>query len=220
MILIAPSLLAADFSNLNKQIIDVEQGGADWLHIDVMDGHFVPNITFGPLIVNAVRQCTNLPLDVHLMVEKPESMIEEFYNSGARIITVHQETCSHLYQTIHFIKELGAKAGVALNPSTPISFLKEVIYDVDLVLIMTVEPGFGGQKFITNTLEKIKETNELAKHLPNKLFIEVDGGIDQNTAASVINAGANVLVAGTSIFKTKSMHNAIKKLRTAILNRK
>jgi ribulose-phosphate 3-epimerase len=220
MILIAPSLLAADFCNLNKQIIEVEQGGADWLHIDIMDGHFVPIITFGPLIVNTVRQCTDLPLDVHLMVEKPESMIEEFYNSGARIITVHQETCSHLYRTIHFIKDLGAKAGVALNPSTPISFLKEVIYDVDLVLIMTVEPGFGGQKFITSTLDKIKEAKDLAKHLPNKIFIEVDGGIDQNTAASVLNAGANVLVAGTSIFKSRSIQNTISKLRTANSNNK
>lgn len=215
MIKIAPSLLAADFSNLGKQVIEAEKGGADWIHLDVMDGHFVPNITFGPFIVSAVRKCTKLPLDVHLMIEAPEKLITSFRSIGADIITVHQETCPHLYQTIQSIKESGSKAGVALNPSTPVTMIQEIIDEIDLVLIMTVEPGFGGQHFIKNSLRKIKETREIIERSKKNILLEVDGGIDQNTAPSVIEAGANVLVAGTSIFKADSIKKAIISLRNA-----
>jgi len=215
MIKIAPSLLAADFSNLGKQVIEAEKGGADWIHLDVMDGHFVPNITFGPFIVSAVRKCTKLPLDVHLMIEAPEKLITSFCSVGADIITVHQETCPHLYRTIQSIKESGSKAGVALNPSTPVTMIQEIINEIDLVLIMTVEPGFGGQHFIKNSIRKINETREIIERSKKDILLEVDGGIDQNTAPSVIEAGANVLVAGTSIFKAESIKKAIISLRNA-----
>lgn len=213
MVKIAPSILAADFTNLKQQIIEAENGGADWIHLDIMDGHFVPNITFGPMIVKAVRDCTNLPLDVHLMVDEPDTCIENFRQAGADIITVHQEACVHLYRTIQFIKDLKAKAGVALNPSTPVSSIKEIISELDLVLIMTVEPGFGNQQFISSTLGKIRETKDMIVDLPKEYFIEVDGGINKETAAKVIHEGANVLVAGTAIFNAPSISNAISALR-------
>jgi ribulose-phosphate 3-epimerase len=216
MIRIAPSLLAADFTNLGKQIVEAEQGGADWLHLDVMDGHFVPNITFGPPLVNAVRNCTKLPLDVHLMIEEPDKLLPLFRSAGADIITVHQETCPHLYRTIQTIKESGGKAGVALNPSTPVAMLQEIIDEIDLILIMTVEPGFGGQHFINTTLRKIHETREMIDRSKKDIFLEVDGGIDNDTVQSVVEAGANVLVAGTSLFKAKSIQKAIRSLRSAV----
>jgi ribulose-phosphate 3-epimerase len=216
MIRIAPSLLASDFTILGKQVVEAENGGADWIHLDVMDGHFVPNITFGPPLVSAVRGCTKLPLDVHLMIEEPEKLLSSFRSAGADIITVHQETCPHLYRTIQIIKESGSKAGVALNPSTPVATIQEIIDEIDLILIMTVEPGFGGQSFIKNSLKKIQETREMINRSKRDIFLEVDGGIDRNTARSVIEAGANVLVAGTSVFKAKSIKKAIMSLRNAV----
>jgi ribulose-phosphate 3-epimerase len=215
MLKIAPSLLAANFAQLEKQINEAEQGGADWIHLDVMDGHFVPNITFGPALVSSVRTCTKLPLDVHLMISDADKFIGPFRDAGADIITVHQESCLHLYRTIQAIKESGSKAGVALNPSTPVDTLQNVIEDLDLVLIMTVEPGFGGQRFIKSTLRKIQDIKKMITSSTKDIFLEVDGGIDQDTAAEVIGAGANVLVAGTSVFKAKSMKAAIASLRAA-----
>jgi ribulose-phosphate 3-epimerase len=216
MIKIAPSLLAADFSNLGKQIAEAEAGGADWIHLDVMDGHFVPNITFGPPLVKTVRNCTALPLDVHLMMENPDKFIPLFRSAGADIITVHQETCPHLFRTLQTIKEVGSKAGVALNPATPVALIQEVLEEVDLILIMTVEPGFGGQHFIKNTLRKIQEARRMIDQSTREIFLEVDGGIDRTTGHSVVEAGADVLVAGTAVFKTGSITQALSSLRATV----
>jgi ribulose-phosphate 3-epimerase len=198
--IIAPSILSADFSNLAQQIRSAELGGADWIHCDVMDGKFVPNLTFGPIVVKAVRKITKLPIDVHLMIKNPNALLEEFVSAGADSITVHQEEVVHLDRTLNRIKELGVKAGVVLNPSTPISTLTEVFDLVDLVLLMSVNPGFGGQKFISNSLKKIKELVEIRARLNKDFLIEVDGGINIKNVKDISSAGCNVFVIGNSIF--------------------
>ena len=212
-VLLAPSILASDFSRLADQIAQAEEGGADWFHLDVMDGHFVPNISFGPLVIKAARACTKLPLDTHLMIESPDKYLEAFRDAGSDHITVHQETCTHLHRTISRIKELGAKAGVAINPATPVSTLNDVLPDIDLILIMSVNPGFGGQKFIHGTLKKLREVSAMIRNSGKDIFLEVDGGIDPVTAPQVVEAGANVLVAGTAVFSPQGVKQAITKLR-------
>ncbi len=213
MVKIAPSILSADFSRLGEEIKDVERGGADYIHVDVMDGHFVPNITIGPLIVEAVRPITKLPLDVHLMIENPDQYIEAFAKAGADYITVHAEASRHLHRTIHLIKSFGVKAGVVLNPATPAEALKHIIQDIDMVLLMTVNPGFGGQKFISSVLPKIRQVKEMAAEQGLDLEIEVDGGVNEETAKLCIEAGANVLVAGSAVYNQKDRAKAIAALR-------
>lgn len=213
MVKIAPSILSADFSKLGEEIKDVERGGADYIHVDVMDGHFVPNITIGPLIVDAIRPVTKLPLDVHLMIEDPDSYIEAFANAGADYITVHAEVCRHLHRTVHFIKSFGVKAGVVLNPATPVNMIEHVIEDIDMVLLMSVNPGFGGQKFIPSVLPKIAAVKKLADAKGLNIEIEVDGGVNEETAQLCIEAGANVLVAGSAIYNQKDRAAAIAALK-------
>ncbi|TCN25662.1 ribulose-phosphate 3-epimerase [Mesobacillus foraminis] len=213
MVKIAPSILSADFSRLGEEIRDVEQGGADYIHVDVMDGHFVPNITIGPLIVDAIRPVTNLPLDVHLMIENPDQYIEAFARAGADFITVHVEACRHLHRAVHLIKSLGKKAGVVLNPATPVESIQHVIEDIDMVLLMTVNPGFGGQKFIHSVLPKIRQVKEMAESRSLSIEIEVDGGVNEETARLCVEAGATVLVAGSAIYDKEDRKQAIVSLR-------
>jgi len=201
LVKIAPSILSADFTRLGEAVGAAEAGGADYVHIDVMDGHFVPNMTVGPLVVAAVRRATRLPLDVHLMIEAPERYLAEFAEAGADILTVHVETCPHLHRTIQQIDELGVKPGVTLNPATPIEMLWEILPFVKQVLVMTVNPGFGGQDYIEAMTDKIARLSAMARQRDLELDIEVDGGIDTGTAPRVVGAGANVLVAGTGVFK-------------------
>ncbi len=213
MVKIAPSILSADFAKLGEEILDVERGGADYIHVDVMDGHFVPNITIGPLIVEAIRPITKLPLDVHLMIENPDTYIEAFAKAGADYITVHVEACPHLHRTIQLIKSFGVKAGVVLNPATPVVHIQHIIQDVDMVLLMTVNPGFGGQKFISSVLPKIAEVKRLADELNPNLEIEIDGGVNEETAKLCIEQGANVLVAGSAVYNRADRAEAIRKIR-------
>jgi ribulose-phosphate 3-epimerase len=213
MVKIAPSILSADFAHLADEIRDVEQGGADYIHVDVMDGHFVPNMTIGPLIVEAIRPVTKLPLDVHLMIEQPDRYIPAFAKAGADYLSVHVEACPHLHRTIHLIKEHGVKAGVVLNPHTPVEMIQHIIDDVDLVLLMTVNPGFGGQKFIPSVLPKIRQVAQLVKERGRFVEIEVDGGINAETARLCIEAGANVLVAGSAIYNERDRAAAIRAIR-------
>jgi ribulose-phosphate 3-epimerase len=213
MVKIAPSILSADFSKLGEEIKDVERGGADYIHVDVMDGHFVPNITIGPLIVEAIRPITKLSLDVHLMIDNPDQYIEAFANAGADYLTVHVEACKHLHRTIHYIKSFGVKAGVVLNPATPVQTIEHVIEDIDMVLLMTVNPGFGGQKFIEQVLPKIRQVKELVDKKGLSVEIEVDGGVNEETARKCVEAGANVLVAGSAIYNERDRRKAIEKIR-------
>lgn len=213
MIKVAPSILSADFAKLGEEIKDVEQGGADYIHVDVMDGHFVPNITIGPLIVDAIRPITDLPLDVHLMIENPDQYIEVFVEAGANIISVHVETCRHLHRTIQNIKNHGVKAGVVLNPATPVESIQHIIQDVDMVLLMSVNPGFGGQKFIDAVVPKIKQVSEMVRSIGKDIEIEVDGGVNPETAKICLDSGANVLVAGSAVFSKKNRKEAIANIR-------
>lgn len=211
--LIAPSILAADFSKLGQEVQAVDQAGADWIHIDVMDGHFVPNISIGPAVVKSIKSYTSKPFDVHLMIQPYEPYLEEFAKAGADHITVHYEAGTHLHSAIQKIKKLGKKAGVSINPSTNPDNLKYILQDIDIILVMTVNPGFGGQSFITSQLEKIKQVKNLTQRLDIKIV--VDGGINNVNIKNVINAGADVVVAGSSIFNNKDYKDAIVSLRVA-----
>jgi len=214
---IAPSILSANFAKLGEEIKEVEAGGSDYIHVDVMDGHFVPNITIGPLIVDAIKPITTLPLDVHLMIENPDQYIQTFAEAGASIITVHQEACPHLHRTVQLIKDQGVKAGVAINPATPVEIIKEILANVDLVLIMTVNPGFGGQSFIQETVSKIEFIQQLRNENRYQFEIEVDGGVNIETAKRCTDAGADVLVAGSAIFNQKNRSLAIEQIRSATM---
>jgi ribulose-phosphate 3-epimerase len=213
MVKIAPSILSADFSKLGEEIKDVERGGADWIHIDVMDGHFVPNITIGPLIVEAVRPITKLTLDVHLMIENPDQYIEAFAKAGADYITVHAEACTHLHRTIQLIKSFGVKAGVVLNPATSVSVLDYVLEDIDMVLLMSVNPGFGGQAFIPSVLDKIETVRSMIDEKGLDIDIEIDGGVNPETARLCVEKGATVLVAGSAIYNKADRKQAIADIR-------
>ncbi|MFC1489522.1 ribulose-phosphate 3-epimerase [Thermodesulfobacteriota bacterium] len=216
MKLIAPSILSADFSKLGDQIKSVEDAGADWIHVDVMDGHFVPNITMGPIVVEAVRRVTSLPIDVHLMIENPERYIQDFAAAGATMISVQVETCVHLNRVIQLIKETGSQAGIVLNPSTPLSSIEWTLEYVDFILLMSVNPGFGGQAFIPNTLQKIRNLRKMIQDRGLSTLIEIDGGVNEETIAEISAAGADVFVAGSAIFGSKNYKKTIDSFKSKI----
>jgi ribulose-phosphate 3-epimerase len=212
---LAPSILAADFAALGEAVAAVERGGADFIHVDVMDGHFVPNLTVGPAVVRSLRRVTHVPLDVHLMITDPDRYAEAFVAAGAAMVSVHVEVLPHLNRTIAFIKELGAKAGVVINPSTPVVALEEVVADVDYLLVMSVNPGFGGQAFLPRSASKVRELRAMLDRVGNPAPIEVDGGIDLDTVGAVVRAGAEILVAGSAVFRTPDACAAVRALRRA-----
>jgi len=216
MAILAPSILSADLSNLAQQIRLAEMGGADWIHCDIMDGHFVPALTFGPMVVNAAKRSTRLPLDVHLMIKNPDKLLKEFVKAGANYLTVHYEAVVHLNSIINSIKELGCKAGVSINPSTPVQCLDDIAEYVDLVLIMSVNPGFGGQSFIPNVLKKVQQLVKLRKKLQANFLIEIDGGIDDKTIIPALKAGVDAFVAGSAVFKSDNITAATAKLKNIL----
>ncbi len=216
MKLIAPSILSADFTKLGTEIKAIENAGADWVHIDVMDGHFVPNITYGPIIVEASKASTSMLLDVHLMIEKPDLMIPEFIKAGADLISVHAEACTHLNRTVNMIKDEGVKAGVALNPATPLSSIEWVLEDLDFVLIMSVNPGFGGQKFIKNSLDKVRALKKMISDANLSTLIQIDGGVKTDTIKEISDAGVDSFVAGSAIFGSDDYAETIKTFRDKI----
>jgi ribulose-phosphate 3-epimerase len=212
---IAPSILSADFTRLGQQVRELESGGADWIHLDIMDGHFVPNISFGPMVVKAVRRLTKLPLDAHLMISDPDRYLEAFASAGADRITVHVETCPHLHRTVQAIRALGVKPGVTLNPATPLGAVAEILPFVDLLLVMTVNPGFGGQKFIPGSFRRIDTAASMIANARREIRLQVDGGVDPANARRIVDSGADVLVAGNSIFAQKNIPAAVRRLRKA-----
>ncbi|WP_282019697.1 ribulose-phosphate 3-epimerase [Planomicrobium okeanokoites] len=215
MIKIAPSILAADFSKLGEEVLEVEKAGADWIHIDVMDGHFVPNISFGAVVMGAVRPLTKLPFDVHLMIENADRYIEDFAKAGADYITVHVEASPHLHRTIQLIRSFGVKPGVVLNPHTPVEAILPILEDIDLVLFMTVNPGFGGQKFIASVLPKVEQLSKIIKEKGLEIDIEIDGGINEETIVDCARAGANVFVAGSAIYGKEDRTKALQSIKKA-----
>lgn len=214
---LSPSILSADFGHLYEEVLKIERSGCEYLHVDVMDGHFVPNLTIGPLVLEALRGRTTLVKDVHLMIEQPDLYIEAFAKAGADILTVHYEACPHLHRTVQLIKSFGVKAGVSLNPATPISVLEDILPDLDLVLIMSVNPGFGGQTFIPNALKKIAQLKEIMNARGLAFEIEVDGGIKADNVAEVVKAGAEVIVAGSALFNASDFAVEVQRFRSAVL---
>ena len=212
--IIAPSILSADFGHLEEEIQAVEKAGADWIHVDVMDGHFVPNITLGPVVVEGIRKCTNLPIDVHLMIESPERYIKAFKDAGADLISVHVEACTHLQRTLALIKEAGAKPGVVLNPATSLYALDYIWQDIEMILLMTVNPGFGGQVFIPSMMEKIRTARKKADRENPNIHIQVDGGVQASNILDLKKAGANVFVSGSAIFNSDNYEMTIKTMKT------
>ena len=217
-VLVAPSILSADFAALGEAIAAVERGGADLIHVDVMDGHFVPNITIGPPVVKAIKRVATVPLDVHLMITDPDLYLEAFVQAGAAMVSVHVEVLPHLHRTVHAIKALGAKAGVVINPATPVATLEEIAGDVDYVLVMSVNPGFGGQRFIPRSEHKVAAVRALLDRAGNKAPVEIDGGIDRQNVGSVVAAGARIIVAGSAIFHSGDPERATRELKAAAMN--